>query len=142
MFLHTLDRYRDKGLLILRVGIGISFMFHGFPKLMGGPETWTYLGGALSAVGINFAPAFFGFLAAVSEFGGGLLLALGLLSRPACFFLFNTMAVATIMHITKGDPFMKYSHALESAILFASLMLIGPGKYSLDEKLAGKRENS
>lgn len=140
MFFRKLDQYRDEGLLFLRVGIGISFMFHGFPKLMGGPETWAYLGGALSAVGINFAPTFFGFLASVSEFGGGLLLALGLLSRPACFFLMNTMVVATIMHVTKGDPFMKYSHALESAILFLSLMVIGPGKYSLDEKLSEKFE--
>ena len=35
-----LDRYRDLGLLVMRVGLGLSFMAHGWPKLVGGPETW------------------------------------------------------------------------------------------------------
>ena|SRR3989338_2243087 len=139
MIFHNLDKHRDEGLLILRVGIGIMFMCHGFPKLTAGPEAWTKLGGALSAIGVHFAPTFMGLLAAISEFGGGLLLALGLLTRPACFFLFGTMVVATMMHVKNGDPFAKYSHALEAAILFFSLLFIGPGKFSLDEKLSQKK---
>ncbi len=138
MIFHKLDRHRDSGILILRVGIGIMFMCHGFPKLTAGPEVWTKLGGALSAIGINFAPTFMGFMAAISEFGGGLLLVLGLFMRPACFFLLITMVVAMLMHIKSGDPFVKYSHALESAILFFSLLFIGPGKTSLDNKLSKK----
>ncbi len=138
MILQKLDQHRDKGLLILRVGIGIMFMCHGFPKLIDGPEKWIKLGGALSVVGINIAPTFMGFMAAISEFGGGLLLVLGLLTRPASFFLLITMIVATLMHMGKGDPFMKYSHALEAAILFFSLIFIGPGKISLDEQLSQK----
>jgi len=50
MIFHKLDKHRDIGLLILRVGIGIMFMCHGFPKLTTGPEVWTKLGGALSSV--------------------------------------------------------------------------------------------
>lgn len=140
MILHALDKYRDKGLLVLRIGIGTMFMCHGIPKLLGGPEVWTKLGGALSAVGVSFAPTFMGFLAAISEAGGGLLLALGLLTRPACFFLLSTMIVATTMHVKNGDPFVKYSHALEAAILFFSLLFIGPGNLSLDEKLSQWRK--
>jgi putative oxidoreductase len=142
MVFHKLDRHRDKGLLILRVGIGIMFMCHGLPKLTAGPETWTKLGGALSALGISIAPTFMGFMAAISEFGGGLLLVLGLFTRPACFFLLNIMVVATLMHVNGGDPFVKYSHAFESAILFFSLILIGPGKFSLDEKLSRNKASS
>jgi len=142
MILQTLDQHRDRGLLILRIGIGTRFRCHGLPKLLGGPEVWTKLGGALSAVGVTFAPTFMGFLAAISEAGGGLLLALGLLTRPACFFLFSTMVVATTMHVTSGHPFVKYSHALEAAILFFSLLFIGPGKLSLDEKLSQKEKNA
>ena len=136
MFFHELDRYRDQGLFILRLGIGIMFIFHGLPKLQAGPEEWTKLGGALSAVGIHFAPTFMGLLAALSEFGGGILLILGLFTRPACFFMLSTMIVATMMHLKSGDPFLKYSHALEAGILFFSLLFIGPGKFSLDEKLS------
>ena len=87
-------------------------------------------------MGGNFYPVVFGFLAALSEAGGGLLLILGLLTRPACFFLLSTMVVATTVHIQGGDSFNDYSHALEAAILFFSLLLIGPGKYSLDAKWA------
>ena len=54
MLFHKLDRYRDMGLLILRVGIGAMFMCHGYPKIAGGPEVWTKVGGALSALGVNF----------------------------------------------------------------------------------------
>ncbi len=137
-----LDQHRDKGLLILRIGIGMMFMFHGIPKLLGGPEAWVRLGGAASAVGVNFAPTVMGFLAAISECGGGFLLILGLLTRPACFFLFVTMVVATMMHVKGGHPFMNYSHALEASILFFSLLFIGPGKLSLDEMLSKKKENA
>ena len=139
MILKKLDRHRDIGLFILRVGIGIMFMLHGFPKLAAGPALWTKLGGALGAIGVHFAPAVMGFLAALSEFGGGLLLVLGLFTRPACVFMFVTMAVATVNHVRGGDPFLVYSHALEAAILFFSLFIIGPGRISLDEKLSRKK---
>ncbi len=132
MILRSLDKYRDIGLLILRVGIGIMFIGHGLPKLIAGPEKWLILGGTMNALGVDFAPMVWGFMAGFSEFAGGMLLALGFFTRPACFFLLATMIVATSMHISKGDPFPKYSHAMEAGILFLSLIFIGPGKYSLD----------
>ncbi len=132
MIFRFLDKYRDIGLLTLRVGIGAMFVLHGLPKLIAGPETWTMLGGSMKTLGVDFAPTVWGFMAAFSEFVGGLLLVLGFFTRPACFLLFSTMIVATMMHIGKGDPFLKYSHAMESGILFLSLILIGPGRYSLD----------
>ncbi len=132
MVFRFLDKYRDAGLLILRVGIGVMFVLHGYPKLIAGPETWAMIGGSMKVLGIGFAQTAWGFMAALSECAGGILLVLGFLTRPACFFLLMTMAVATMMHIGKGDSFLKYSHAMESGILFLSLILIGPGKYSLD----------
>ena len=132
MVLRFLDRYRDIGLLILRIGIGGMFIMHGLPKLIGGPEKWEMLGGVMKFVGVDFAPMAWGFMAAFSECAGGLLLVLGFFTRPACFALLATMVVAMFMHIGKGDSFVTYSHALEAGILFISLILIGPGKYSID----------
>ncbi len=126
-----LDRYRDAGLLLLRIGFGVAFMVHGIPKLMGGPEKWKALGGAMATLGVTFAPTLWGLCAALSETVGGLLLMLGLFFRPACIVLAFTMAVALNMHVSKGDPFRVYSHALEDGIVFLSLILIGPGKYAL-----------
>ncbi len=126
-----LDRYRDAGLLLLRIGLGAAFIIHGTPKLIGGPEKWKALGGAMANLGVTFAPTLWGLSAALSEAVGGLLIMLGLFFRPACFLLAVTMAVALNMHVTKGDPFQVYSHALEDGIVFLSLIFIGPGKYAL-----------
>lgn len=127
--LNFLDRFKDLGLLLLRVGLGIVFLMHGIPKIMGGPEKWQGLGGAMGMLGITFAPVFWGFMAALSEALGGALLILGIFFRPACLFLAITMAVALNMHIGRGDTFAVYSHALEDGIVFLCLILIGPGKY-------------
>ena len=140
MILRSLDKYRDIGLLILRVGIGIMFMGHGLPKLIAGPEEWVILGGTMKALGVDFAPMVWGFMAAVSEFAGGMLLALGFFIRPSCFFLLNTMIAATYMHISNGDSFVKYYHAVEAGILFLSLLFIGPGKYSIDDQISSIRK--
>lgn len=135
MSLKFLDKYRDEGLLILRIGIGIMFTMHGWPKISAGPAMWEKLGMATGAVGIHFAPTFFGFMAALAEFGGGLCLIFGFMTRLACIFLFIDMAVASAMHLTKGDGLNVASHAIEAGILFLSLIFIGAGKYSLDEKI-------
>jgi len=140
MIFTSLDKFRDTGLLILRVGIGFMFVWaHGWAKINGGPEQWEQLGGAIGALGVPvFLPTFWGFMAAFAEFGGGILLALGLLYRPASFLLLCTMIVAAAMHINNGDPLVQTSRPIEMAILFLALLLIGPGRYSLDTLLGKK----
>lgn len=139
MLLHALDRYRDAGLLILRVGIGLAFALgHGGPKLFGGPERWRGVGGAAANVGLDFAPVFWGFMAAFAEFGGGILLILGLLFRPAAFLLLCTMIVAAVSHATGAIPGSPL-HAVEAGVVFLALIFIGPGTYSLDARLSGNR---
>lgn len=126
------------GWLILRVGIGISIFLHGFPKITGGTEMWTAIGGSMAVFGIKFAPAFWGFLAAVAESVGGLLFALGLFFRPAAIMLTGTMVVALATHLAAGDSFMVFGHALDLLIVFIAAILIGAGKYSLDAKFLPK----
>ena len=140
MMLSALDRYRDVGLLLLRVGIGLSFVNYGAPKLAGGPPMWEELGQSMKYVGITFAPAFWGFMAAMSEFFGGLSLVVGGFFRIAAFFLVCTMIVATVQHFGRGDGYAGGAfHAIEMGIVCLSLFLMGPGKYSLDETLARRR---
>jgi putative oxidoreductase len=129
----------DVGLLVLRVGIGILFILHGWPKLTGGPDLWARLGGAMGGLGITFAPAFWGFMAAFSEAVGGLALALGVLVRPMSALMLINMLVATHMHVSKGDPFATFSHPLALAVVFVSLILLGPGRYALGRFIPGLR---
>ncbi|PTX18996.1 putative oxidoreductase [Pontibacter mucosus] len=132
--------YKTKnfGLLLLRVGIGVMFILHGWPKMAGGMARWEAIGQNMQLLGIDFMPVFWGLMAAVAEVVGGGLLVLGFLFRPACALLLITMLVATLRHVAGGDGFGGYSHSLEAAILFASLLFIGPGKYSVDYKFFQK----
>ena len=104
--------YTDFGLLILRLGIGIMFVLHGYPKITGGIELWAKLGSSMSNFGIDFAPTFWGFMAALSEFGGAVLLILGVGFRLASLLMLTTMCVATAHHFGKGDGIQGASHAL------------------------------
>ena len=133
MALKFLGKYREFGLLLLRLGIGAMFLYHGWPKLVGGPEKWAKVGLAVQFAGVHAVPTFWGLAAALSEFAGGLCLILGLFFRPACLLLGITMAVAANMHLGKGEGILAASHAIELSILFFSLMFIGPGRYSVDK---------
>jgi putative oxidoreductase len=121
-------------LLIIRIGFGIMYVLHGWPKIAGGVERWTGIGGAMGNIGIDFAPVFWGFLASLAEFGGGLLLVFGLLTRPAAAMMFFTMLIAVIMHITVGDPLNTVLHPMKGLVVFAALIYCGAGKYSVDNR--------
>ena len=127
------------GLLILRVGVGLVFIGHGFPKLKGGPEVWTKIGKAMALVGLGFAPVFWGFMAAVSEALGGLLLALGVLVRPAAVLMLVTMTVAVVF-LANGDAgFSQWSHPLTVALVFLGFAIMGGGRYALGSRIPGFR---
>ena len=91
-------------------------------------------------------PGFLQAAAALSEFGGGIGLILGLLTPLAPFFLACTMIVAIGMHhLPHGDPFVNPkggpSFELAAGYLAAVLavLLAGPGKLSLDALLFDRR---
>lgn len=83
-------------------------------------------------------PALLAPAAALSEFFGGLLFAIGLFTRPAALMVMVTMLVAAF-HVHAADPFVKKEFAL--AYAFAALvgLLAGPGRFSLDARLFSRR---
>ncbi len=124
-------------LLILRIVVGIAFMNHGWGKIQS-PFGWMP-----PEAGV---PGFFQFLAALSEFGGGIALIIGLLTRLGSLGLAFTMLVATMMHaLVKGDPFISMTGASSyelPLVYFGIAFLIvtmGPGKFSLDKMIFGQR---
>lgn len=123
-------------LLILRLVAGTAFLLHGWGKIQN-PFGW--MGPDANVPGIFQA------LAAFSEFGGGLAWILGLLSSLASLGMLFTMSVAVHFHaILRGDPFVNpkgASYELALVYLVISLLFIlgGPGKFSLDQKLFGKK---
>jgi putative oxidoreductase len=133
-YLSKLGNHRNFGLLLIRVGLGAMFIYHGYPKLLGGPEGWAGLGASTKYVGITFLPVVWGLLSGLTETVGGLLIILGLAFRPACVFLVINLIVATATHFGKGEGLQGAAHAIEAAIMFAGLFFVGPGSYSVDKK--------
>ena len=137
MFWRVSEAYRDVGMLILRLGFGLGFFFyHGWGKLSGGAERWTEVGEVMSRIGIDFGHTLFGFMGAFSESIGGLLIAAGFLFRPACALLCFTMIMASVSHYASGRG--NAGNAVKNASLFLALIFTGPGKYSVDEWIAGR----
>lgn len=128
----------DPGLLVLRVGIGLMFaLLHGLPKLVGGVSMWKGLGGAFNRLlGVVCVPAFWGFLASLSECGGGICLILGVCFRPACALILFTLVIAVASIIRGGYGFDSVSHLVELAVVLLSLLFTGPGRLTLRNILA------
>lgn len=130
------------GLTVLRVGVGVLFFIFGWQKLAGGAQLWTMIGGAMNFLGISFAPTFWGLLATIAEFAGGLLLALGLFTRWASASLVLTMIVAVILKINTGTGMADVSSPLFALLITLAFALGGAGAWSLDNLLAKKRSSA
>lgn len=125
-----LDNRASLAILLLRVVCGLAFVFHGTGKIQN-PFGW--MGPEATMPGLLQA------LAALSEFGGGIAWMIGLLTPLASLGILCTMVVAAATHILKGDPFVGYGASYELAAVYLCvsivLILVGAGKYSLDQKV-------
>ena len=127
------EKYDDMALALLRLFIGLTMAFaHGLGKL---PPSEMLVGG-VSSLGFP-VPEFFAWCAGLAEFVGGILLAIGLLTRPAAGFVVFTMVVAAF-GVHGADPFQQKEMSL--LYLFSSLFFVihGAGRWSVDHILSKK----
>jgi putative oxidoreductase len=132
----------DLAALVLRAVLGFVFIAHGAQKLFG----WFGGGGIggttafFRAAGIP-APDAFAYVVGVTEFLGGVLLVLGLLTSIAALALVIDMAVAiaTVSHKFSFFSVTKVGYGWELNLaligLAAALVIMGPGAWSLDAAL-------
>lgn len=119
------------GMLMFRIVVGSAFVLHGLPKIQSA-MTW------MNGMGMGDVPGILQALAAVSEFGGGIALILGLLTPLASLGIIATMVGAMAMvHIPMGHPFISMSgSSYELALVYMMsgflTFMAGPGQYSLD----------
>ena len=128
------SRLADGGLLVLRVFTGLAMaLAHGWTKLQ--DPSMVINGVAEKGFPV---PTVSAWLAILAEFGGGLLLALGLATRPAAFLIAFTMAVAGLVVHAK-DPFDKKELAFMYLAIAITFMFTGSGRYGVDPLLRGRR---
>jgi putative oxidoreductase len=143
--LKSIGRYRDYAPLFLRLMLGTTLVFsHGLPKLLS-PNRWERTGQAMAALGITFAPVFWGFMAAICEVLGGVLFWIGLAVRPTAVVVIWMMFVAIARQVAAegfGGLEGSNAHPLDFASGTLALLILGAGAYSLDRKLGleGPRE--
>lgn len=129
----------DLGLLLLRIGFGIIYIFHGLPKITGGPESWEAAGSAMEYLGIYAFHDIFGFLISTIELFGGILLLFGIFTVPAVILLLCTMIVTLISKIAAGAGYAEIAYPFMAITVFIALLVTGPGKYSIDYSLTSRR---
>jgi putative oxidoreductase len=119
------SRYWPETLSIVRVVVGLLFFEHGSAHLLGFPTPPSPAPAIMTLLWIQ----------GVIELIGGLLLAIGLFTRPVAFILAGDMAVAYFMaHAPRS--FFPLLNGGDDAILYCFIFLLffvaGPGRWSID----------
>lgn len=125
----------DLVLLILRVGVGVMMLVHGFPKLQ-----MLLAGGEIQFPGVmGMGPAVSLALAVFAEFLCSIFLILGLATRLAAIPLIVTMLIAVFV-IHANDPFANQELGLHYLLTYISLLILGGGKFSVDAFLLRQKQ--
>ncbi|ARQ58417.1 UNVERIFIED_ORG: putative oxidoreductase [Rhizobium etli] len=121
-----LSAYRPYGLAALRIITALLFIEHGTMKLFGFPAS--QMSGPLPPLML---------FAALLELVGGILILVGLLTRPVAFLLAGQMAVAYFMAHAPNSFFPAVNQG-DAAILFCFVFLYlffsGPGAFAVDNR--------
>jgi putative oxidoreductase len=116
--------------------MGAVLIMHGSAKVFGGIDAFT-----LGVAKLGFPqPRVWAWIAAMSEFAGGILLMLGFFTRIAALAAASTMAVAVFM-FHAADAFEVKELAFAYMMTLVLVFLIGPGQYSVDALMARRRND-
>ncbi len=128
------SRAADLAPFLLRVVVGVIFAVHGYQKLMMGVPG---VSGFLGSLGFP-VPDVFAVLLIAAELVGGILLILGLFTHWAAKILAFVAIVALVtVHLKNGFSLATggYEYILLIFVASVSLMITGPGKWSLDSMM-------
>lgn len=116
---------------LLRVVAGVALVTHGAGKIV------DPFGAAGMVESLGFHPgAFWSLLLSCTEFFGGLLVALGLLTRPASFAAMVVLLVTVWFHwVTMGQGYAGAEKSILWAAIFFFFFIRGGNRHSVDARL-------
>ncbi|MEP6686514.1 MAG: DoxX family protein [Verrucomicrobiota bacterium] len=132
MRLQFLAKYREAGLLLLRISLGLLFIYLTAPALLGGSTRLAHFGAGIRILGLHSHFQLWGMIGALAGCLGGALMIFGLFFRIGVLLV---LAI-TLVHVAVAKGALGFHGAIpavETAIVLVSLLFIGPGKYSVDK---------
>ncbi|MEP6809126.1 MAG: DoxX family protein [Chthoniobacterales bacterium] len=128
-----LAKYRETGLLLMRLGLGVLFIILAGPVLLSGMRGWANFGSAVHNLGVHTHYAFWGFLGALMGCVGGALMVFGLFFRPGVILVLIITLVHLLGALGGVGTLRANLAAVELALILFGLLFVGPGKYSVDK---------
>lgn len=133
---HFKTSHVDVVLFILRLGAALLMLTHGLPKF----QMLFAPGGDIQFLGVmGMSPEISLALAVFAEVVCSILILIGLGTRWATIPLITTMLIA-ILVIHGNDPFSNQELGLLYLILYLPLLILGSGKYSLDQVISSVQQ--
>ena len=127
--LKFLGKYNEMGLLLLRVSLGVLFLYLTVPVLTSGARAIAHFGSGIRVLGLHSHFQLWGTVGALTVCVGAILMIFGLFFRIGILLVL----VVTLLHVAGAKNFHSVIPAIEMAIVLVSLLLIGPGKFSVDK---------
>jgi putative oxidoreductase len=129
MRMQFLAKYREGGLLMIRLALGVLFIILMGPVLLSGHSAWAHNGEAIRALGLHAHFQFWGFLGALLGCIGGALMIFGLFFRLGVLLVL----LITLVHLLGIANYRSHLDAIELFVILLGILFVGPGKYSVDK---------
>jgi putative oxidoreductase len=132
MRLAFLAKYREAGLLLIRVSVGLLFILYTAPTLISGPKAWAHFGAGAGHFGLHSHLQLWGFLGSLLGCLGGVLMIFGLFFRIGVLFVL-VLAIGHAIAVENGAGFRVALPSIEMCFVLGGILFVGPGKFSVDK---------
>lgn len=132
----TLNNLQPWGALFLRLVLGAAMIFHGYSKVVpaslhgSAVAPMEHYSGFVASLGV---PRWLGYISALTEFVGGILVIIGLLTRFAAFLIAINMAFAIAL-VTRHHGYTGSEYPLALLVIALMLLFYGSGMLALDRR--------
>lgn len=133
MRMQFLAKYREAGLLLIRVSLGALIIVLTGPVLLSGPGRWASFGRGIQNLGLHSHYQFWGFCGALIGCLGGALMIFGLFFRPGVLLVLAIVFTHILGFLARTRGASVGMDAVELCVILIGLLFVGPGKYSVDK---------